>query len=521
MRLILLTLFLIAAVDGGIVDKVKGVFSGDGSFGQKLKNATIVGFKKLFENTALFKIRDKIRSMKDKVLKTLELTPKMMKSLEERLKCHPERIEFCRDCDPSRRIKSQREGDSITEVNEYSQVGKDLYQSDMVLTEEQAEEIVQDIEDEVAGENRAKRQAFKDHRYPNMLWSEGVNYYFHKLASREMRSSFEKGAKLWEQDTCINFTRNPFGEKTLKLIFLALDHNTRPFNNSESTIRGYCFSQRSNYGIPGGWMLVLRRENSAVNRNCHWDVVVKRYLSLRTSLVTLLDSFHTMSRHDRDDFITVNKHNIKVDWLSQFNKETTKTNDNYNMTYDYGSIMHYGGTSASFNKKPTMVPFDIDYQQTLGSPFISFIELSMLNEHYGCKENCDKTTSVKCEMGGFPHPRDCQRCICPGGYGGARCTERALVRDEQEDFETCHYWIESPNGTEIEVKLVNFTKGLSVDGCSLCRCRDQDQRGPNAHWLQVGEEKENDRNDSLAVLHRIGNKLIAAIYVMHKPQNVT
>ncbi|KAK6035699.1 astacin, partial [Cooperia oncophora] len=97
---------------------------------------------------------------------------------------------------------------------------------------------------------------------------------------------------------------------------------------------------------------------------------------------------------DRDDFITVNKHNIKVDWLSQFNKETTKTNDNYNMTYDYGSIMHYGGTSwlltlllfsASFNKKPTMVPFDIDYQQTLGSPFISFIELSMLNEHYGCK----------------------------------------------------------------------------------------------------------------------------------------
>ena len=47
MRLILLTLFFIAAVDGGIIDKVKGVFSGEGSFGQKLKNATIVGFKKV------------------------------------------------------------------------------------------------------------------------------------------------------------------------------------------------------------------------------------------------------------------------------------------------------------------------------------------------------------------------------------------------------------------------------------------------------------------------------------------
>ncbi|KAK6061625.1 hypothetical protein COOONC_00709 [Cooperia oncophora] len=35
----------------------------------------------------------------------------------------------------------------------------------------------------------------------------------HKLASREMRSSFEKGAKLWEQDTCINFTRNAIRQK--------------------------------------------------------------------------------------------------------------------------------------------------------------------------------------------------------------------------------------------------------------------------------------------------------------------
>ncbi|KAK6037303.1 hypothetical protein COOONC_25192, partial [Cooperia oncophora] len=26
--------------------------------------------------------------------------------------------------------------------------------------------------------------------------------------------------------------------------------------------------------------------------------------------------------------------------------------------------------------------------------------------------------------------------------------------------------LQSPEGTEIEVKLVNFTKGLSVDGCS-------------------------------------------------------
>ncbi|KAK6040239.1 astacin [Cooperia oncophora] len=366
MRLILLTLFLIAAVDGGIVDKVKGVFSGEGSFGQKLKNATIVGFKKLFENTALFKIRDKIRSMKDKVLKTLELTPKMMKSLEERLK----RLR------PIKKDKVAEKGDSITEVNEYSQVGQDLYQSDMVLTEEQAEEIVQDIEDEVAGENRAKRQAFKDHRYPNMLWSEGVNYYFHKLASmcknvalvgngqntnnviiegRQMRSSFEKGAKLWEQDTCINFTRNPFAKDRI-MVF--------PEDGCWSYV-----------GKLGG------EQKLSLGRGCETVSIAAHELGHALGFFP----YNVPTRSEMRNTRNRGEWYFQVDWLSQFNKETTKTNDNYNMTYDYGSIMHYGGTSASFNKKPTMVPFDIDYQQTLGSPFISFIELSMLNEHYGCK----------------------------------------------------------------------------------------------------------------------------------------
>lgn len=27
-------------------------------------------------------------------------------------------------------------------------------------------------------------------------------------------------------------------------------------------------------------------------------------------------------------------------------------------------------------------------------------------------------------MGGYPHPRDCTRCLCPRGYGGRYCNER-------------------------------------------------------------------------------------------------
>ncbi|PIO54022.1 hypothetical protein TELCIR_24624, partial [Teladorsagia circumcincta] len=86
-------------------------------------------------------------------------------------------------------------GDTITEVNENSQVDQYLYQGDVVLTEEQADEIVEDIEDEVAGGNRTKRQAFKDHRYPKMLWSHGVNYYFHNLASMHATTVSYKQAR--------------------------------------------------------------------------------------------------------------------------------------------------------------------------------------------------------------------------------------------------------------------------------------------------------------------------------------
>ncbi|PIO70009.1 shTK domain protein [Teladorsagia circumcincta] len=136
-----------------------------------------------------------------------------------------------------------------------------------------------------------------------------------------------------------------------------------------------------------------------------------------------------------------------------------------------------------------MVPFDINYQETLGSPFVSFIDISMMNDLYGCKRNCEGVPSARCENGGFPHPRDCRKCVCPGGYGGDRCNERPkgkcgrTVRAKQdwnilhdtlgdttvhrslEDFTICTYWIESPQGTDIEVELLSFSDGFAVDGC--------------------------------------------------------
>ncbi|KHJ82931.1 hypothetical protein OESDEN_17374 [Oesophagostomum dentatum] len=136
-----------------------------------------------------------------------------------------------------------------------------------------------------------------------------------------------------------------------------------------------------------------------------------------------------------------------------------------------------------------MVPYDTKYTQTLGSPFVSFYELLMMNLHYNCLEKCQaEYMSKRCNIG-FPHPRDCSKCICPSGYGGALCNERPagcgkvlkassnyekledVVGDrsagtgEREDFVKCNYWIVAPQGKKVEVKMVSFPGGVAIDGC--------------------------------------------------------
>ncbi|KAJ1361991.1 Astacin (Peptidase M12A) [Parelaphostrongylus tenuis] len=72
-------------------------------------------------------------------------------------------------------------GDTIEEINHKSNVDNALFQGDMLLTKEQAEEIIEDVKHNEG--NRNKRQAYRDSRYPKMLWSEGVYYSFYTGAS--------------------------------------------------------------------------------------------------------------------------------------------------------------------------------------------------------------------------------------------------------------------------------------------------------------------------------------------------
>ncbi|CAJ0592532.1 unnamed protein product, partial [Cylicocyclus nassatus] len=377
-----------------------------------------------------------------------------------------------------------------------------------------------------------------------------------------------------------------------------------------------------------------------------------------------LGFFHTHARHDRDQYIFIHRDRIKPQDLSQFKKESPHTNDNFGIPYDYGSVMHYGSKGFIHDwleherNAHSMVPVDALYIDTLGSPFISFYDLLMMNTLYGCLDKCkqkqhspeqivierahapamnafppaypggfggfgfggpppgfiggssfsgrgfpgsfggfgfggvgfpfidqmisnfifgptgwgnlpgmggytpgwppcwgwdgpcETTTTTtaspirprtpgppvpsvtgpnysraQCKMGGFPHPRNCSKCVCPGGYGGRLCNERPtgkgrvlkastnfqqLVNEvgypqvrstnPRDDYLWAYYWIQAPQGRKIEIKFNYFTEFIATQGCEWAGVEIKTQKDQRSTGYRIcspaysGKVFKSDRN---------------------------
>ncbi|KAJ1354769.1 Astacin (Peptidase M12A) [Parelaphostrongylus tenuis] len=95
--------------------------------------------------------------------------------------------------------------------------------------------------------------------------------------------------------------------------------------------------------------------------------------------------------------------NLMYDWHDQFGKETESTNYNYNITYDYGTVMHYSAVSPhlSANGQPYMIPHDNKFLPTLGSYILSFYEKLMVNLHCKCPPGCGEELTATDEWQEF------------------------------------------------------------------------------------------------------------------------
>ncbi|VDM63411.1 unnamed protein product [Angiostrongylus costaricensis] len=113
-------------------------------------------------------------------------------------------------------VKKDNIGEAIEEINEKSKIDRALFQGDMLLTREQAEEVIEDVkENEV---KRNKRQAYRDNRYPKALWSNGDGWLSQFTKQSEQTNynydlSYDYGGVMHYGATGVVFFKAPDGSK--------------------------------------------------------------------------------------------------------------------------------------------------------------------------------------------------------------------------------------------------------------------------------------------------------------------
>ncbi|CAJ0951848.1 unnamed protein product, partial [Mesorhabditis belari] len=353
----------------------------------------------------------------------------------------------------TRSPKLHKEGDDLDEVNQNAGVANSLYGGDMVLSDPQVDVMLGDFvdDDDTEVETRKKRQAYYTSQYPRNLWGSTFYYYFDPSLTDAAKSISQVAIAFWQNSTCINFVESQTNPNRVRF-----------FKGSG------CYSY---VGMIGGV------QDLSLGDGCQY------FRQAAHEIGHALGFFHEQNRYDRDTAITIDTAKVQPAYVYAYDKETTSTNNNYNMPYDYGSIMQYSDTSFTQNGDKTMISKLPVYQDTMGSQSISFYDISMMNEHYQCKQKC--TSGATCLNGGFRNSRNCNSCICPSGYGGATCAERASgcgamltatsnVQTQEisiggsgfteyPTFETCNYIIKAPAGNKIEIVLTKIT-GIQCNG---------------------------------------------------------
>jgi len=94
--------------------------------------------------------------------------------------------------------------------------------------------------------------------------------------------------------------------------------------------------------------------------------------------------YHEQSRPDRDKYITINYGNIMRGMAYNFDKHTRGI-DSLGTTYDYSSMMHYGATAFSKNRRNTISTKDPTKQHLIGQRRgFSPIDIKQINLLYKC-----------------------------------------------------------------------------------------------------------------------------------------
>uniref|UniRef100_A0A914D5E0 Peptidase M12A domain-containing protein n=1 Tax=Acrobeloides nanus TaxID=290746 RepID=A0A914D5E0_9BILA len=102
--------------------------------------------------------------------------------------------------------------DDIGKINDA--VKEFMYQNDIILTEEQANALINDDDD---NDNRPKRQAQIGIQFPRNQWTVGspIPYTFSPSISTSTRALIRLAVQFWQDNTCLTFSEDGSGSNRL------------------------------------------------------------------------------------------------------------------------------------------------------------------------------------------------------------------------------------------------------------------------------------------------------------------
>lgn len=258
-----------------------------------------------------------------------------------------------------------------------------MVELDMLFKMETYSEMVKEMtsvaEDQAAGRSRSKRKAIRSTAY---RWTNNrVPYELSNEFSSRDRSVISSAINDYHRYTCLRFV--PATSR---------DRNRVRFQNG-----GGCSSY---VGMIG------RTQPISLAPGCRYKGIVIHEMGHAIGFQ------HEQTRPDRDSFVYIQTQNIQRGVEFNFMRYSTNQVNNFNVPYDYTSVMHYSQNAFSRNGRPTIIARDSRFQNAMGNRAgFSFNDIRLANTIYNCASvnNC---AARNCPQG-FQGP-DC-KCWCDSG----------------------------------------------------------------------------------------------------------